>query len=147
MIVYRRDFSKTKFIYLLIKDEKLLEKYNIMKTKFGSNPVYNEKYVKTKMKVYDKKINRDFHSNKMPKESSEFLCLSVILFHSVYIKDNKYYPQVFLEECKYIIKEEKKSLKKLLLTTYKFLLMTLIKKILRKKIKYRITYLFSFPGV
>ena len=83
----------------------------------------------------------------MPKESSEFLCLSVILLHSVYIKDNKYYPQVFLEECKYIIKEEKKSLKKLLLTTYKFLLMTLIKKILRKKIKYRITYLFSFPGV
>ena len=70
MIVYRRDFSKTKFIYLLIKDEKLLEKYNIMKTKFGSNPVYNEKYVKTKMKVYDKKINRDFHSNKLPKESS-----------------------------------------------------------------------------
>ena len=124
MIVYRRDFSKTKFIYLLIKDEKLLEKYNIMKTKFGSNPVYNEKYVKTKMKVYDKKINRDFHSNKMPKESSEFLCLSVILLHSVYIKDNKYYRQVFLEECKYIIKEEKKSLKKLLLTTYKFLLMT-----------------------
>ena len=124
MILYRRDFSKTKFIYFLIKDEKLLEKYNIMKTKFGSNPVYNEKYVKTKMKVYDKKINRDFYSNKMPKESSEFLCLSVILLHSVYIKDNKYYPQVFLEECKYIIKEEKKSLKKLLLTTYKFLLMT-----------------------
>ena len=124
MILYRRDFSKTKFIYFLIKDEKLLEKYNIMKTKFGSNPVYNEKYVKTKMKVYDKKINRDFYSNKMPKESSEFLCLSVILLHSVYIKDNKYYRQVFLEECKYIIKEEKKSLKKLLLTTYKFLLMT-----------------------
>ena len=147
MIVYRRDFSKTKFIYFLIKDEKLSEKYNIIKTKFGSNPVYNEKYVKTKMKVYDKKINRDFHSNKMLKESSEFLCLSVILLYSVYIKDNKHYPQVLLEECKYIIKEEKKSLKRLLLTTYKFLLMTLIKKILRKKIKYRITYLFSFPGV
>ena len=34
-------------------------------------------------------------------------CLSVILLHSV-VKTNKdYYPQIFLEECKYAIKKKK----------------------------------------
>ena len=44
----------------LIKDEKLLEKYNeiwrkvssIIKKELDSNPLYNEKYQKTKIKVY-----------------------------------------------------------------------------------------------
>ena len=34
------------------------------------------------------------------------------MFNSVYRKGNKYYPQVFIEECKYVVKEEKKSIKK-----------------------------------
>ena len=34
------------------------------------------------------------------------------MIDSVYKKDKNYYPQVFLEECKYIIKEKKKSVKK-----------------------------------
>ena len=43
----------------------------------------------------------------MPNESFESVCLSVILLNSVYKKDNKYYPQVLLEECKYAVKEKK----------------------------------------
>ena len=31
------------------------------------------------------------------------------MIDSVYKKDKKYYPQVFLEECKYVVKEKKKS--------------------------------------
>ena len=62
----------------LIKDEKLLEKYNkiwkkvsnIIKKEFDSNSVYNEKCIKSKIKIYNKKINTDFHGNKIPKESS-----------------------------------------------------------------------------
>ena len=38
-----------------------------------------------------------------------FICLSVILIDSVYEKDKNYYLQVFLEECKYVVKEKKKS--------------------------------------
>ena len=55
---YRTNFDKTKCMYFLIKDEKLLEKYNeickkvsnIIKKEFDSKPVYNEKYLKTKIK-------------------------------------------------------------------------------------------------
>ena len=39
----------------------------------------------------------------MPIESLECVCLSLILLDSVYRKDNKYYPQSFSEECKYVV--------------------------------------------
>ena len=42
------------------------------KKKVDSNPVYKEKYIKTKIKGYSKKISTDFHGNKKPKESSEW---------------------------------------------------------------------------
>ena len=42
-----------------------------------------------------------------------FICLSVILLNSGYRKDDKYYPQVFLEECKCVINQKKKSIKKI----------------------------------
>ena len=34
-------------------------------------------------------------------------CLSVILIDPIYKKDKNYYPQVFLEECKYVAKEKR----------------------------------------
>ena len=58
MSACRKDFNKTKCMPFLIKDEKLLQKYNeiwkkvgnIIKKEFDSKPVYNEKYIKTKVK-------------------------------------------------------------------------------------------------
>ena len=62
----------------LIKDDKLLEKNNeiwkkvrnIIKQELDSEPVYNEKYLKGKIKSYNGKINTNFHNNKIPKEGS-----------------------------------------------------------------------------
>ena len=94
MSAYRRDFDKTKYMSFLIKDHELLEKYNeiwenvknSIKKEFDSEPVYNEKYLKAKIKSYNGKINTDFHNNKIPKEGSQFTCLSVILIYSVFKK-------------------------------------------------------------
>ena len=69
--------------------------------------MYNEKYLKAKIKSYNGKINTNFQNNKMPKEDSKYICLSVILIDSVFRTGKNYYPQVFLEECKYVVKEEK----------------------------------------
>ena len=95
----------------------MLEKYNeiwkkvsnITKNEFDSKTVYNEKYIKTKIKSYKRKINTNFHINKIPKEGSHCICLSVILINSIFRKDKDYYPQVFLEEFKYVVKEKKTS--------------------------------------
>ena len=80
---------------------------NIMK--FGENsirkecdnePAWNEKYLKAKMKPYNGKTGTKFHDNKIPKEGSHCICLSVILIVSVFRTGNNYYSQVFKEEYK-----------------------------------------------
>ena len=71
--------------------------------------------MKTKIKFYNGKINTNFHNNKIPKEGSQCICQSVVLIDSVYKKDKNYYPEVFLEECKHVIKE-KRNLNLLLAT-------------------------------
>ena len=38
----------------------------------------------------------------MPKEKASCKCLSIIMIDSVIKVNKKYYPQTFLEECKYI---------------------------------------------
>ena len=38
----------------------------------------------------------------MPKEKGPCKCLSIIMIDSVIKANKKYYPQTFLEECKYI---------------------------------------------
>ena len=97
MNAYRRDFDKTKYMSFSIKDEKSLEKYNeiwknasnIIENEFDSKPVYNEKYLKTK-KSYNGKININFYNNKIPKEGSPCIRVSVMLIDSVYRKDKKF---------------------------------------------------------
>ena len=43
---------------------------NIIEKEIDSTPVYNEKYLKTKLKSYNEKINTNFENNKIPKEGS-----------------------------------------------------------------------------
>ena len=74
----RYRYIKLNVCLFLIKYEKLLEKYNeiwkkvnnITNNEFDSNAVYNEKYIKTKIKSYNGKINTNFHNNKIAKEGS-----------------------------------------------------------------------------
>ena len=80
---------------------------NTIKKEFYSEPVYYQKYLKVKGKSYKEKINTNFYDNKIPKEGSQFICLSVILFDSVFRTGKNYYHEVFLEECKYFVKEKR----------------------------------------
>ena len=63
------------------------------KKKNGSKLLYNEKYLKPKTKSYNGKINTNFYNDKIPKEGSQCICLSVILIDPVYRKYKDYYPQ------------------------------------------------------
>ena len=100
---------------LLIKDDELLEKYNeickkvkdSLKREFDSKPVYNKKFLKAKIRYYKRKINTKFQNNKIPKENYQYISLSVILIDSVFRTGKNYYSQVFLENCKYVIKQKK----------------------------------------
>ena len=83
-----------------------------MKIHFESKPVYgdDDKYLKTKIKIYADSIVTNFHNKKISKEKLPCKCLSIIILDSVIKANKKYYPQTFLEECKYMqekIKTEK----------------------------------------
>ena len=68
---------------------------NTIKQWFDNKPVNNENYLRTKIKSYDEKIGTNFYDNKIPKEGSQCICLSVILVDSIFRISKNYYPQVF----------------------------------------------------
>ena len=76
----------------------------LLRIDFESKPVYgdDDKYIKTKIKIYAGTAMTNFHNKKMPKEKAPCKCLSIIMLDSVVIANKKYYPQTLLEECKYI---------------------------------------------
>ena len=96
---------KTKYISFQIKIDELenLEKYNeiwekaknSIKKESDSEPVCNKKYLKARITSHNKKINTNIHSNEIPKEGSQFICLSVILIDSFFGTGKNYYPQLF----------------------------------------------------
>ena len=117
MIGYVKHFNSNKTMLFKVGDNKLLKKYNktwqklsnLMNIEFDSEPVYgdNDKYVKTKIKMYEDRVNINFQSKQVPKENASYNCLSLIMLDSVIRVNIKYYPQTLLEECKYIIRKNK----------------------------------------
>ena len=52
---------------------------NLMKNEFDSQSVYCDEHIKTKIKSYGDTINTNFQGKKIPKENTQYTCLSVIL--------------------------------------------------------------------
>ena len=57
--------------------------------------------------MYNNKVNTNFQGKEPPKGDSSYKCLSLIMLDSVVKIGKKYYPQVFLEECKYVKRKNK----------------------------------------
>ena len=90
---------------LLKNYKKIWEKIEkLMKIDFERKLVYgdDDRYKKTKIKTYEKSIITNFHNKKTPKVKIPCKLLSIIVIDSVIKANKKYYPQTFLEECKYI---------------------------------------------
>ena len=81
----------------LIKDDEVWEKYeqiwDVIKNKLGikshSLPVYDKKYLKTKVREYDGAIKTNFLGNDMPKENMHYKCIACITIDSVMRMDKK----------------------------------------------------------
>ena len=113
MTGYVRKFDENATMSFKVNDKQLLRNYNrvwekiekLMKIDFESKPMYggDDKYIKTKMKIYAGSIITNFHGNKkMPKEKAPCKCLSIIIIDSVIKANKKYYPQTLLKKCKHI---------------------------------------------
>ena len=86
-----------------------------MKIDFNTKTTYgdDDKYIKTKIKTYKDSITTNFYnkngSKKIPEEKVPHKCLSIVILDSIIYAFEKYYPQVFLEECKYVKKKKIKA--------------------------------------
>ena len=70
-------------------------------------PVYDEKYIKAKVREFNGVIKTNFLGDEIPKESMHYTCIACITIDSVMRMEKKNYLQVYLEECKYKIKKTK----------------------------------------
>ena len=82
--------------------DKIKEKLNI---KFHGMPVYDETYIKAKVRKFDGVIKTNFLGDEVPKENIYYTCIACITIDSVMRMEKKNYPQVYLEECKYKIRK------------------------------------------
>ena len=46
---------------------------SLLKKSLDSEPVYNDKYIKTKIKIYNSRVNTNFHGNEMPEDNDNAL--------------------------------------------------------------------------
>ena len=101
--VYLESYNgQTKLIYFLIEDDELLKKYNTIwdrinadiKSDFDSEPVYNEKFLKSKMKSYgDEAIC--FRNNKISNAGFNHTFLAAITIDSIIKKLKLSFASVF----------------------------------------------------
>ena len=80
-----RKFNENATMSFNINNKQLLKNYNkiwkkiedLMNINFASRSVYrdNDKYIKTKIKIYAGSIITNFHKNKMPEEKAPCKCL------------------------------------------------------------------------
>ena len=91
--------------------EKYEDIWNVIKNKlnikFHSQPIYENKYLKTKVREVDGTIKTKFLGNGLPKENTYYTCIACITIDSVMKMSKKNYPQLYLEECKYKAKKIK----------------------------------------
>ena len=115
---YINKFDENKItMSLMIKDIQLFKRYNkiwkktekLMKIDFNTKTTYgddDDKDIKTKIKTYKDSITPNFYdkngSEKIPEENVPHKCLSIIILDCIIYTYEKYHPQIFLEECKYI---------------------------------------------
>ena len=97
----------------LIKDDEVWEKYeqiwdvikNKLSIKFHSKPIYDQKYLKAKVREFNGVIKTNFWGNETPKGNIYYTYIACTTIDSVMRMDKKNYPQVYLEECKDRVKK------------------------------------------
>ena len=97
-----------------IEDDEVYLRYNeiwnkikelLNGVKLSSDVIYDDQYIKTKVKTFSEVIKTMFDGYKIPEERIEYTCIPCISIDSVLKIDKKNYPQVYLEQCKYKVKK------------------------------------------
>ena len=92
----------------ILKYSKIWEKNRkLLSVEFDSQPVYDEKYIKTRVKTFEDKVITKFTDNETPKENTHYSCIAAICVDSVIKFEKENYPQLNLVQCKFRLKKKK----------------------------------------
>ena len=88
-IKYFRNGGKN--MSFVIEDDEVLNEYNEiwdmikekLNVKFHSMPVYDEKYIKSKVKEFNGVVKTNFLGDEIPKENMHYTCIACITIDSV----------------------------------------------------------------
>ena len=67
---------------------------NSINVKFHSQPTYDDKYIKTKVKTFNSMINTRFSGNVTPEERNHYICIAAICINSVLRVDKTIIPSL-----------------------------------------------------
>ena len=70
-------------------------------------PVYDEKYMKAKVREFNGATKTIFLGDDIPKENVHYTYIACVTTDSAMKMEKKNYPEVYSEECKYKIKKIK----------------------------------------
>ena len=99
----------SKLMSFRIDDQKLLEKYKAIWTKIedfknillNALPFYDNRCIKTKIRKYDDDVYKNFRGLNVPEDGTECGSFTVISIDFLLVYENKYYLQVYLDNCAY----------------------------------------------
>ena len=80
---------------------------SILNVKLHGQLIYDEKYIKTKVKTFNSMINTLFLGDEIPKEKIHYVCIPEVCIDSMLKIDKKNHTQVYLEQCKFKVKRRK----------------------------------------
>ena len=60
-----------------------------LNTGFHSQPIFDDKYIKTKVKTFSSMVNTLFSGSEIPKERNHYVCIAAICIDSVLKVDKK----------------------------------------------------------
>ena len=76
---------------------------DLQNIKLNALSVYDDRYIKIKKWTYGNKVCTSFCGLNMPDDGIEYESFTVISIDSLLVYENKYYVQVYLENCAYKI--------------------------------------------
>ena len=109
--------KNNKLMSFRIDGEKLFEKYKLFRLRLkilknielNTLPVYDDRYIKTKVRTYGDKVYTNFRGLNVPEDDIECEFFTVISIDFLLVYESKYYLQAYLDNCAYKIANKQRT--------------------------------------
>ena len=111
VMTFKVEEGNNKLMPFRIDNGKLLEKYKAIWTriedfkniKLNALPVYDDRYIKTKIRTFGNKVYANFCGLTVPEDDIQCGSFTIFSIDSLLVYNKKYYLQVYLGNCAYEI--------------------------------------------